>query len=34
VSPRLWENGVEVVVLGWTGEKTKGLALAVAATNP
>jgi uncharacterized protein YjdB len=34
VSPRLWQNGVEVIVPGWTGDKTKGLALAVAATNP
>jgi uncharacterized protein YjdB len=31
-SPRLWTNGAEVNVPGWTGDKTKGLAYAVAAT--
>jgi hypothetical protein len=32
ISPRLWKNGVETVVPGWTGDKSKGLAYAVAAT--
>jgi uncharacterized protein YjdB len=33
-SPRLWKHTAEQVVPGWTGDRSKGLAYAVAAINP